>query len=153
MMYVIQFIVAIVAVISFAVIFSAPKKALLLCGFTGGLGWIVYYALVQLPISNVAASLVATFILTIFARLFAVVQQNPVTVYLLTGIFTLVPGAGIYYTAFYLITGDQAQFAYYGLNTFEVAAAIVFGIIFGFAIPQSIFHKLGYRRDQKKAEE
>jgi hypothetical protein len=28
-----------------------------------------------------------------------------------------------------------------GLETFEIALAIVFGIIFGFSIPETLFHK------------
>ena len=142
MMFAIQFLVSMFAVISFAIIFSAPMKELFLCGLTGALGWIVYYALVQVDYSNVFASLIATLILTVFARSFAVIRKRPVTLYLLTGIFSLVPGAGIYYTAFYLITGDNAKFSSYGLNTFEVAGAIVFGIIFGFAVPQALLNKL-----------
>jgi uncharacterized membrane protein YjjB (DUF3815 family) len=52
-----------------------------------------------------------------------------------------VPGAGIYYTAYYLITGQAKLFSAKGLETLEVALAIVFGIIFGFAIPQALFQK------------
>ena len=43
MEFIIQFIVALFATLSFAVIFSAPKKELFYCGFTGALGWIIYY--------------------------------------------------------------------------------------------------------------
>ena len=81
-----------------------------------------------------------------FSRTMAVVRRNPATVYLLCGIFPLVPGAGIYYTAYYLITKESALFSAKGLETFEIALAIVFGIIFGFAIPEAIFHR---SRNQK----
>lgn len=148
MSYLIQFIVSMFAVISFAIIFSAPKKELILCGLTGSICWIVYFAIVQADMSNVFASLISTIVLTIFARSFAVVKKQPVTLYLLSGIFPIVPGAGIYYTAFYLITGDSAQFSSYGINTFEVAAAIVFGIIFGFAVPQNVLNKLPSKKQK-----
>ena len=90
----------------------------------------------------VAASAVATGILTIFARALAVLRKMPVTVYLLTGIFPLVPGAAIYYTAYYLFIGDTAMSSVKAIETFEVAGAIVLGIIFGFSIPQRLFGKL-----------
>ena len=61
--------------------------------------------------------------------------------YLVSGIFPLVPGAGIYYTAYYLISGMPAKCSAKGLETFEIALAIVFGIIFGFSIPETLFHK------------
>ena len=116
MTYVIQFVFAMIATIAFALLFCAPKKELVFCGLSGALGWIVYYI------------------------------RNPATVYLLCGIFPLVPGAGIYYTAYYLITKESALFSAKGLETFEIALAIVFGIIFGFAIPEAIFHR---SRNQK----
>ena len=146
MTYVIQFVLAMIATIAFALLFCAPKKELVFCGLSGALGWIVYYILFQLNGNVVLASLVATFILTVFSRTMAVVRRNPATVYLLCGIFPLVPGAGIYYTAYYLITKESALFSAKGLETFEIALAIVFGIICGFAIPEAIFHR---SRNQK----
>ena len=135
-------LIAFAATVCFAVLFYAPKKELPFCGFTGALGWLIYRLLVQNDVSKVMASMLATAILTIFARAFAVVRQNPVTVYLMTGIFSLVPGAGLYYTTYYLFIGNRYLFAIKGLETFEIAGAIVFGIIFGFALPQNLFHKL-----------
>lgn len=141
-MILIESLISFGATICFAILFSAPKKELPFCGCTGALGWFVYGILVQNDVSKVIASMVATAVLTILARCFAVIRQNPVTIYLLTGIFSLVPGSGLYYTTYYLFIGDRYQFAMKGLETFEIAGAIVFGIIFGFALPQSLFHKL-----------
>ena len=142
-----QFVVAVFATLAFGIVFQAPVKQLLLCGITGAIGWIVYFVMtVFFETGVVPACLVATIVLTLFARVLAVRREHPVTVYLLTGIFPLVPGAGIYYTAYYLISGDKAMSGAKGLETFEVAAAIVFGIIFGSAIPQVVFKKLFSKR-------
>jgi len=141
--FVVQFLVAVFATLGFAIVFNAPFKELHLCGITGAIGWLVFYALLyHTSMHSIASSLIATFVLTLFARSFAVYRQHPVTVYLLPGIFPLVPGAGIYYTAYYLIDGNQALFAQKGTETLEIALAIVFGIIFGSAIPQLLFNKL-----------
>lgn len=145
-MILVQFIISMLATISFAVLFTSPRKEVVYCGLTGAIGWIVYYLLTQNGVNLVAASLIATFCLTILARCFAVVRKTPVTVYLLTGIFPLVPGAGIYYTAYYLFIGNTAMSGYKGLETLEIAGAIVFGIIFGFGIPQGLFHKLSPKK-------
>lgn len=67
MEFIIQFIVALFATLSFAVIFSAPKKELFYCGFTGALGWIIYYIMVQFDMGVVFPSLIATLCLTIMA--------------------------------------------------------------------------------------
>ena len=145
-MIIIEFIVAMFATISFAVLFNAPKKEVICCGLTGALGWVVYYIMTQNGINLVLASLVATLCLTILARSFAVIRKSPVTTYLLPGIFPLVPGAGIYYTAYYLFIGNNEMSGFKGLETLEIAGAIVFGIIFGFGIPQGWFHKLAPKK-------
>lgn len=145
MNYILEFLMAFGATFSFAFLFCVPKKELLFSGLSGALCWMVYYCITQQELSPVLACLVATFILTVCSRTLAVIRRNPATVYLLCGIFPLVPGAGIYYTAYYLITSDNARFASKGLETFEIALAIVFGIIFGFAIPEALFHKLDRR--------
>lgn len=134
------------ATISFAVLFSSPKKEVIYCGLTGAVAWSIYYLLTQNGVHLVLASGIATFGLTILARCFAVVRKTPVTVYVLTGIFPLVPGAGIYYTAYYLFIGNTQMSGFKGLETLEIAGAIVFGIIFGFGIPQALFHKISPRK-------
>lgn len=145
-MIILEFVVAMVATISFAILFNAPKEEVVYCGLTGALGWGVYYGMTQNNINSVFAALVATFCLTILARCFAVIRKCPVTMYVLPGIFPLVPGAGIYYTAYYLFIGNTEMSGFKGLETLEVAGAIVFGIIFGFGIPQWLFHKLSPKR-------
>lgn len=145
-MIIVQFLISMIATISFAVLFTAPKKEVVYCGLTGAVAWTVYYALTQRGFHIVLASLIATFCLTILARCLAVVRKKPVTVYLLPGIFPLVPGAGIYYTAYYLFIGNTEMSGFKGLETLEIAGAIVFGIIFGFGIPQSLFHKLSPKK-------
>lgn len=139
----VQFLVAMIATIAFAVLFSAPKNELVFCGLSGGIGWLCYYLITSAGFGPVLACLVGTFILTLLSRTVAVLRYCPVTVYLLPGIFPLVPGAGIYYTAYHLITGDGENFSSKGVETLELALAITFGIIFGFAIPQALFHKMG----------
>ena len=138
----IQFTVSLIATLSFAVLYSAEKKQLFFCGLTGAAGWFVYMICLEYNTGYAIANLIATLALTLMARLFSALRKNPVTVFLLPGIFPLVPGAGIYYTSYYFIMGDMKQFTQYGISTVKIAGAIVLGIIFGFALPQSFFHKL-----------
>lgn len=137
-----QFVVCLVATLSFAILFSAPKKQLLLCGFTGAFGWIVYLACIEKGIGSSIANLIATFALTVIARTIAAIRKNPVTIYLVAGIFPLVPGAGIYYTSYYFIMNEMSEFTRSAADTVKVAGAIALGIILGFAIPQHLFSTL-----------
>ena len=121
MSYVLQFFIAAVATVTFAILFAAPKKELIFCGISGGLAWLVYFILYRQSGNVVLGSLVATFVLTILSRILAVARCNPATIY--------------------LISGMPAKCSAKGLETFEIALAIVFGIIFGFSIPETLFHK------------
>ena len=93
----------------------------------------------------------ASFAITILARVFSALRKHPVTVYLISAIFPLVPGAAIYYTAYYLIMDDFAMAGAKGLEAFKMAGGITLGIMFGFGIPQSIFN--GLAKLNKKAED
>jgi len=142
---ILQFIVCFIATLSFAVLFSAPKRQLFYCGLTGAAGWMVYLLVTNNNGSLALANLAASFTLTLLARVFAAIERHPATVYLLAGIFPLVPGAGIYYTSYYFIRHEMEQFAKYGTETVIVAGSIVFGIVFGSSLPQRLFHALAKR--------
>lgn len=139
---ILQMIVAMVATLAFAILFEAPKKEYIFCAVNGGLGWIVYLLFRRLGAGITIASLGATLFLTLAARVLSAIRRCPATVFLVAGIFTMVPGAGIYYTAYYLLMNELAQFTAKGAETFKVAGAIALGIVFGFAIPQSWFNRL-----------
>ena len=93
------------------------------------------------------ASFAATLILTALSRCFAVWRRTPITIFLICGIFPLVPGAGIYYTAYYFIVGDNAMAAAKGTETLKIAVAITLGIVLILSLPQKIF-RLGLSTDR-----
>ena len=73
----IQFIVSMIATLSFAVLFCAPKSELLFCGLTGAIGWIVYLICLQFDTGTVIANMIATLALTVFSRVVAALRKNP----------------------------------------------------------------------------
>ena len=139
---ILQFFISLLATACFAVVFYAPKEQCIFCALTGAVSWLSYLIFYELGTGTVVASLMAAFILTILSRFFAALRKNPVTVYLLIGIFPIVPGAGIYYTSYYFIMNEMDAFAAKGMETFKIAGAIAIGIIFGLSIPQSLFRFL-----------
>lgn len=90
-----QFFLAGAGTLSFAVLFACPKRTLPCCALVGAVGWFIYELAVLYGADAAAASLIAVIPLTLVSRLFAILLKTPVTVFLLTGIFPLVPGAGI----------------------------------------------------------
>ena len=63
------------------------------------------------------------------------VYLNLFVVFLLTGIFPLVPGAGIYYTAYYFIQSNNALALSNGISTFKIAVVLATGIALVLGIP------------------
>lgn len=146
----VQVLVAIVSTLAFAVLFHVPRQEYFYCAVNGGLGWVVYKLCLYYGFSVSISSLWATLTLTLVARILSALRKMPSTVFLLAGIFTLVPGSGVYYTAYYLIMNELSRSSAKGIETFKIAGAIVFGIIFGLALPQSWFNRLGGLTDKKE---
>lgn len=136
-----QVIAAMMGTFTFGILFNVPRREYVFCAMNGGIAWMSYLIFQEICASTTIASLGATFVLTVVARVLSAVRHCPVTVFLLTGIFVLVPGAGIYYTAYYLLMDNLALSTAKGIETFKVAGAIALGIVFGFAIPQKCFHR------------
>ena len=130
-----QFFIAGAGTLSFAILFGCPKKSLPFCGLVGAVGWFVYELAVLLGMDAAAASLLAVIPLTLLTRVFAIVLKMPVTVFLLSGIFPLVPGAGIYYTAYYFLRDDRTLFLNKGVETLKIALALALGIALVCSLP------------------
>ena len=145
-----QFLLAGTGTLSFAILFACPRRSLPTCALVGAVGWFVYELCVMLGLDTAAASLLAVIPLTILTRVFAILQKTPVTVFLLSGIFPLVPGAGIYRAAYYTVTDQLYLAVQTGFDAVKMAVAIVLGIVFVFEIPQTVFQIGNQRLHQKQ---
>lgn len=139
MMLFVHALVSFVAVIAFAILFHAPRNQWIWCGLTGMAGWCAYQLALWNGLSLPISSFIASMVLALLARIFAVTCKCPSTVFLTGGIFPLVPGAGIYYTVYYFIMGEGNLSFEKGIETIKIAAAIAIGIVLVFALPAHIF--------------
>lgn len=133
-----QIIAAVAGTIGFSVLYSVPRAYYPYCGFIGGAGWFLYCLLIP-KCSEPESALFAAMLVVTLSRMFAVKEKCPVTIFLISGIFPLVPGGGIYWTAYYIVMGEVEQAAHTGFKAVKVAVAIVLAIVFVFQIPQKIF--------------
>lgn len=145
----VQCAVSFAAVMAFAILFHAPRREWVPCGLTGMVGWVVYWLAVQGGISVLAASFCGTLGLALLSRVLAVVRRCPVTVFLTGGIFPLVPGAGIYYTVYAFITGDNAAAVFKGVETLKIAGVIALGIVLVLALPKGVFRVFAAREKRQ----
>ncbi len=141
-----QIIAATLGTLGFVILFNAPKSEYFFCSLNGTIGWTSYIIATNKGLSVIISSLISTFLLTIIGRILSSRRKKPLTLFLIPGIFPIVPGAGIYYTSYYFIMNDFNKFASKGFETFKISGAIVLGILFGLIIPQKWFHKISIKR-------
>ena len=144
--FLIEVLFAGIGTVAFSVLFFVPRKFYSFCGICGAAGWIIYSLGAGMGASAEEATFYATLAVIFLSRLFAVMERCPATLFLIPGIFPLVPGAGVYWTSYYIVTEDLALASDTGFTALKVAAAIVLGIIFVFEIPQSFFTVLAGRK-------
>ncbi len=99
-----------IGTIAYAVMFQVPRRFYIGCGITGSVGWMIY-KLASVYCSVAVASFIGTVCTVLVARMLTVRLKCPITIFLISGIITLVPGAGIYFTAYYLVTNQLAMAA------------------------------------------
>ena len=138
-----QFVAAFLGTVAFSVLFSVPKEHYPLCGTIGGLGWLICWICTNpFHMSAVTGSFIATVFIVTASRIVSTVRKCPVTLFLIAGIFPLVPGIGIYRTVYYTLMQESAQSLYYGRQTIGIALAMVLGIVFVFEIPQKTINRV-----------
>lgn len=135
-----QCLAAFIGTFAFAILFGAPRRQYFTAGVIGAIGWVIYLMLTRLCHSgSTVAIILATTIVCILSRFTAVKDKCPSTVYLLCGIFPLVPGAGIFWFTYYLVSSQFYLSASAGFTAVKGAIAIVLGIIFAMELPQRLF--------------
>ena len=137
-----EFFAAALGTMAFALLCHVPRKYYPFCGLIGGCGWVCYEILLSWcspPVATFFANAAVVFL----SRLFAVRESCPVTLFLVSGIFPLVPGAGIYWTAYYMVTNELDLAGQRGFQTVKIAVAIVLSILLVFELPQKVFSVFG----------
>lgn len=132
---------------AFSVLFNVPKRYYLSCGITGTLGWLTYVTMAKFA-SVTIASFLGALVVVLISRMLTVWMKCPITIFLISGIFPLVPGTGVYYTAYYLVTNQLGLAAQKGIESVKIAFAIVIGIVFIVSIPREFF-RLHYWRERR----
>lgn len=137
-----QFLAAGLGTSAFAVLFGTDRQQYWSTGLIGALGWVAYLLLVRYAgWTAVAATLAATLLVSLLARYAAVPSRCPAQLFILCGIFPLVPGAGIFWFTYYLTAGHFPMASESGWTAVKIAIAIVLGIILAMELPQRLFSK------------
>ena len=136
--YIVQALLSFVAITCFGVIFNAPTKAILYCGFVGAIGWMVYYVLFEQGVDEVQASFVGAFVVSIVAHIFARRYRMPMIVFSVSGILPLVPGGIAYNTMRNIIELDYLAGMQNGMRAFMISGSLAMGLVFAEVIMQIV---------------
>ena len=85
------------------------------------------------------ATFLATVVVVLMSRFTAVKERCPATIFSVPGIFPLIPGGGIYWTAHYIVLNQYNMALESGIEAVKAAFALVLGIIVVFELPQKLF--------------
>lgn len=113
-----------VALLGIAVIFDVPPKKM----FWAMVGSIISCVLMLIGdkygLDPLITNMIATAIPCVYCEIMARVLKTPTTVFMIPTLLPLVPGSRLYYTMFYLFSGEQELF----LDTMLIAVKICTGI-------------------------
>ena len=135
-----ELIPAALGTVAFAVLFSIPKKYYPHCAAIGAAGWLLYRVMTEMAGTSVfEGTFLATALVVLLSRFASVMERCPATIFVTAGIFPLVPGAGIYWSAYYLVTNEFQLAAVNGFSALQTIVGIVLGIVFIFELPYRFF--------------
>lgn len=143
MNYIKDFIYAYMCTIGFAVLFNVPKTSTLRAGLGGALGWTIYLIMNNYSDSVVISAFVASFAIALMGELFAILEKQPVTVFIVPGIVPLVPGFGLYYTILSILEKDYELAIKYGSESLLIAISIAGALTVVLSLNS-------YRKEKKK---
>ena len=128
--FVVQLIAAFLGTVSFAALFGVPRKYYLDAGICGTIGWLFYLVFSRYTaMSPAEVVFCATALVTLTALLQSARRKCPITVFLICGIFPLVPGAGIFWTSYNIVSNQLQEALQTGFGALKATVAIAFGIL------------------------
>ncbi len=139
-----------ITAIGFAVLYNIPKRTIIPAGFTGGLGWTVYFFLTTyLAIQGFLATIIASFCIAFASQVFARRLRSPVIVFTLPGLIPLVPGGMAFNMMRAFVEGDTILGFQFATNTFLTAGALALGLSINGAFFQLISSRNIFNRGTK----
>ena len=143
----VQFIAALVGTSFFAVLFGVPRKFYFAAGLVGVLGWMVYILMSRYtPMGDFGSTFLAATMVAFLSRYAAIKLKCPSTVFLICGIFPLIPGAGVFWSAYYIASTQLESAIMMGLSSVKLTLAIVLGII----VAANVFHSSNWQSKYKE---
>lgn len=144
-----HFIYAFICAIGFAMLFNAPRSSLMKSGFAAGVGWALYNLSLQLSLSSVVSTFIASLSIGMISEFLAVYYKQPITVYIIPGIVPLVPGYLLYYTMISIMEGNLVNAASHGSEAMMIAIAIAGALTIVLSISSYRRRRVAFHQQKK----
>ena len=113
----VRIICALLATFFIAVLFQVRKENIFAAAIGGGLGCLVNECGLALGLGTFFSIFLASLALASYSEIMARVRKTTVTTFLISGLFPLVPGAGMYYTMLAIVHNDLSEALSTGIST------------------------------------
>lgn len=125
---VLQLAMAALGSVGYAVLFGLRRNLWFPAALGGLICW-GSYLLAEAGSRNIfLAGLTASLLATFYSEILAIVKKAPVTVFVIPGVVSLIPGSSLYYMMSAAVRGLGEETAYYGSLTLQYALSIAAGI-------------------------
>ncbi len=142
-----QCILAFISSLGFGVLFNIKGKNLFFAAIGGTISWFFYKLFKNMNISEITSLFISSIFFSIYSELCARILKTPVTTIIVCALIPLVPGAGMYYTMYEIISGNSSKALELGLSTMGSAGSLALGIILVSTITKQI---VNFKSTRKK---
>ena len=127
--YLFHFTISFISTVLFSIIFNAPRRLLLACGFVGAVAWTIYQFTVDMQFGKVGATFLGSLILGLLSHTMSRRYKRPVIIFIVPGIIPLVPGGTAYEATRFLVSNNYTSAVNTFLEVTLISGAISFGIL------------------------
>lgn len=125
--------------LGFSIFMNVPRRALLSCGLTGALGWIIYWLLKTNGLGTGFSTFFGAVTIGIFGNFFSKKQRMPVIIFNIPSIVPLVPGYPAYIALKDIMYGNYFEGFQGIVEVITIAGAIAFGFMITSLLEQKVF--------------
>ncbi|AYW44589.1 threonine/serine exporter family protein [Tetragenococcus koreensis] len=147
MTFILQFSLSFLSSAAFGIIANIPRRALWTSGFTGAIGWIIYFYLRQSFNSIALSNFAAAFIIGCLSIFFSKKQKMPMIIFYIPSLVPLVPGGPSYEAVRAFVLGDSNVGSEKLMFVVTTAISIVGGLLMTSLVEQIINKRIRARKN------
>ena len=126
---IIKGICSVIGTVGFALTFKISLSKLWIVALCGLATYTAYETMLALTASVLIAAFVSSILLAILSEVCARLMHTPSNVFLFTGCIPIVPGGGLYYSMYNLLTFENETALTYVSSTLQILLGIALGLI------------------------